>query len=264
MTRNCRGFFKVLVLITAIAGFVLPAQAGWIEVDKSGDKSLSSEGREKEIPQDKSQEWDMHDINKGIITSVDPTNKAYTEATLDEMCKVYKKIGEDMGKATSPQQRAMMEQMMAMQPKEPPKVFVKNAGKSDTIAGFKTTKYIVTANGKPFSELWITTNASPLKDITKYGKKKNIYAQKMAKCMAAMGGFMASMSNSPEFSPEYLKIKDEKGWVLREIKYEGENFPVFETDVVKLEKRKIPGSEFNPPAGYKKLTYLEWMRAHMQ
>lgn len=264
MTMNRTGILRFLVLITVIVGLALPAQAGWVEVEKDGSRSFISEGRWKEVPGDKSEEWTIADINKGIMTFVDPKRKTYTQATPDEMCKANKKIAEDMRKGLSPQERAMMKQMMGMQPKKPPKVLVKKAGKGGVIAGFKTTKYIVTADGRPFSELWITTDASIMKFVTKYREKMRLFGDKMIKCMAAMGGMYASVFDNPEFSPEYQKLTSEKGWVLREIKYLGENLPGnVEIDIVKLEKRKIPESEFQLPAGYKKLDYYKWIKAQM-
>jgi hypothetical protein len=47
------------------------------------------------------------------------------------------------------------------------------------------------------------------------------------------------------------------------VKYEGGN-PEYETDVVKLEKKTIPESEFKTPLGYKKISFSEMATAQME
>ena len=66
---------------------------------------------------------------------------------------------------------------------------------------------------------------------------------KMASC-SAMGGGDFDIENSKE----YRKL-EEKGWVLKRVA-RGEVV----SEVVKLEQKKIPASEFKVPAGYKKIS----------
>jgi len=70
------------------------------------------------------------------------------------------------------------------------------------------------------------------------------------------------MESSPENTPEYQKLW-ETGFELKSVRYEDGN-PESETDVVQLEKKTIPESEFKAPSGYRQVSFNELLKAQME
>ena len=70
------------------------------------------------------------------------------------------------------------------------------------------------------------------------------------------------MEPSPENSPKYQKLSA-AGFELRSVRY-GEGSPAPVTDVVQLDKKAIPESEFKVPAGYKQVSFAELLQTQME
>ena len=85
MKRSSR-YFALVVLIAWWVGAGFPAYAGWVAVDKNGDRNLISGGIVKNINPGRD-EWSLVDVNKGSLTIVSDKNKAYTSGTTKELCE---------------------------------------------------------------------------------------------------------------------------------------------------------------------------------
>ena len=289
MKRSSR-YFTLVVLVTVLTGTGIPAHAGWVAVDKNGDRNLISKGIVKNTSPNRD-EWSLMDINRGTLTVVNDKNKTYTSGTTQEFCetmsgmqkqmmsrgrgrmkadmdKMMKGMDEAM-KDMSPEQRQMMEQMMGRARSHNPDmqgmgqgrgkrpdsaVSVAKAGSGDIIAGFKTIHYRISVDGRVAKELWLTADSSLMKDIKPYMSKLLQMSQDMSRCTSMsrsmMGGF------DLESSDAYQKLM-EKGYPLREKDIRSG----WVREVVTLEKKSIPDAELALPKGYKKVSFMELMQS---
>jgi hypothetical protein len=109
------------------------------------------------------------------------------------------------------------------------------------------------ADGKPYQELWLTTDAALIKEM---GKLYAAVMKKISSCMdaaSAMGGSTPSVEDSPAY-----KEIEAAGWEMKSITH-SEMGGSSSSEVVKLERKNIPSSEFAPPAGYKKVPLSQVM-----
>jgi hypothetical protein len=293
MKRNSR-YLSLALLIVVLIGMGTPAHAGWIAVDKNGDTNLISNGMVKNKNPNRD-EWSLMDVNAGSLTIVSDKNKAYTSSTTKEFCETMSgmrkqmmagaggrdKMMADMEKAMKgmdekmkgmdPEQRKMIEQMMGrardqmsgIQGKGKGKrkmptsvVSVAEAGTGDVVAGFKTTHYRVSVKGRVAKEIWLTNDSSLMNDIKPYMNKFLQMSQEMTRCTSVGRRMMGGINL--ESSEAYQKLM-EKGFPLRE----KDKRSGWVREVVKLEKKAIPDSEFALPKGYKKVSFMELMQSQM-
>lgn len=178
-------------------------------------------------------------LDKEVLYTIHTKEKTYRQLTFAEMEGAMKKGGEKMDKKMAelqkqmesmpPEQRKMMEDRMgAFMPGKDQKIDVIATGDRATISGFPATKYIIKRNGKEMLALWVT------KELKGYD--------------AMRGDFDQFMKRSMRMSPIA------KGMADAFTKVEG--FPVqteigqMKETVTKIERRSIPSSEFDVPAGY--------------
>jgi hypothetical protein len=113
---------------------------------------------------------------------------------------------------------------------------VKKGGPSRTIAGLPTTRCVVTEGGREVLVLWST------REVSEFPAMRKDY-EKFAKSMSAMRP--GADNTQARAWTEAMKAAD--GFPM-ESQSRG-----FKTTVTKLERRPTPASEFEPPAGYKKV-----------
>jgi hypothetical protein len=187
-------------------------------------------------------------LDREVFITIDPKEKTYSEITFAEMEEMMKKASskmdaqmEEMQKQLAgmpEEQRKMVEKMMAdkMPAKgsaNDAKVDVKNTGDKKTISGFSCTKFVITQDGQDKMTLWVT------KDVS---------------------GFDALRKDWEEFSRRMMAMNPMGGKGLGEAFKKIDGFPI-QTDmgqgmtstVTKIEKKTAPASEFEVPAGYKKV-----------
>ncbi len=180
--------------------------------------------------------------DKEMVYTLNPEEKTYTEITFAEMEAWAKKASTrmDSSRATAlekmknlpEEQRKRMEQMMGglMQGQsKDAKVEVTNTGEKKTVSGYPCTKYIVKQDGKDVSTLWVTREVKGFESVRK--DWENLSKRLM------------SLNRMTAMVEAYQKI---------------EGFPM-ETEVMqmtatvtKVEKKSVPASEFEIPAGYTK------------
>lgn len=240
---------RVLVPVVMFCLISLPAYAGWVQVNKSGDTTFISGGMIKEMPKDQGH-YTVLDANKGNFMLVDTGRKIYAQDSIDNFCRSMASSMEQALKSLPKEARAALEKMRSR--RKAPVVSVEKAGDGGTIAGYRTVKYRVTADGRPYQELWLTTDADLVKEI---GKLYPVVMNKVSSCMAA-----ASAAGGPtatvEDSAAYRKVVS-SGWEMKSITRS--DMGSSSTEVVKLERKNIPSSEFAVPAGYKKVPLSQLM-----
>jgi hypothetical protein len=182
--------------------------------------------------------------------SVDSKKKQYWQMSFAELEAKMKGMAKQMESAMQqmrkqmesmpPDQRRKMEQMMGPNlgaSSTPGKLAVNKAGQSRTISGFSCSRYAITENGKEILVLWTT------RDVPEFAAMRKDY-ERFAKSMAAMRNSAAGDSHGRAWA-EAIKAVD--GFPM-----ETESAGINST-VTKLERKSTPASEFDPPAGYKKV-----------
>ena len=249
---------KSLAVTAILIGLGLPAYAGWVEVDKHSGTTYISGGLIKNVPEDGNEMWTIMDVNKGIITMVNPGERSYTVVEPEKFCAQMSSMMGDMMEGIPPEQRAMMEQMMGRGgPKRTPKVAVAKKGNGGRIAGLSTVKYSVTVDGRPYKDIWLATSAPIMNDVRSFIEKAEDFSTKMESCTRMGSG---PQGPDPEAAKEYKDLA-EKGWTMKELNRESGEV---ETEVIRLEKKSIPASEFRVPSGYRKVEMKEMMGGMME
>lgn len=181
-------------------------------------------------------------LDKETMYELNPQEKTYTEMTFAEM-KAFMgnaraSIAEMMKKrmeSLPPEQRKKMEEAMAsMQGKGSPSASTYEAsptGEHKSISGYDCEKYIVKRNGKQIESVWATKQ---------------------------VGGFESVKRDLQEWSEKAASALGTQGTALQW--YNGiDGFPIqsessgHTSTVTKVERKSIPSSEFEVPAGYKKV-----------
>ena len=238
-----------LVMLAALMVWGVTADAGWLLTDTDGQTGALSKGRMR-----------LNEDYGGVIMNAakdkmimfDHSKKVCAVGTVAEFCKAMSGMMDKALESMPPEQRAMVEQMMGGKKKEAPKVVVTKEGSGGAIAGLETTKYKVTADGKLYEEVWLTTDKAVMDDY----RPLTGFLSKFIGCSASAAAMMGTL---PEATPEYMKLY-EMGFVLKSVSQDDER-AVDNVSMQKLEKKDIPDSEFEPPAGYRTLTFDEFVAA---
>ncbi|MBI2377569.1 MAG: DUF4412 domain-containing protein [Deltaproteobacteria bacterium] len=200
--------------------------------------------------------------DKGVMWVVEPNKPTFMEITKEDM----KKAGEAMGGAMAqmqaqmaampPEQRKMMEQMMAGRGMPPPgaqesKREYKANGKKDKVNGFATQGYDALRDGKPDAELWVADwKAVELR-------------QDDFKCFEMIADMMKGMPGADRASTPFSEKLGEGGLPgipVRTVRTTAQG-PTTE-ELKKIAREDIPGSTFDEPTGKKKETMADMMKGH--
>ncbi len=255
MTKIKAVFTAALALTIIILFSSIPADAGWIQKHRDGETSLMSKGRVKGFSESDRGMWTIMDINKGVMTIVDGQRKLYSSGTVNEFCKGAEAMQEKMMANIPPEQRQMMEQMMkGNKAGNKPAVSIKKIGAGGKVAGMKTVKYNVMVDGALNREVWVAHDAPIFKEMKKYMGKIARLSSDMQSCMS--GSFGHGQFDLDD-SPEYMKL-EESGLVVKEVA-DGQ----VTNEIISIEKKKIPESEFQVPAGYKKAPLADFMMGQL-
>lgn len=243
--------WSMLMAVAIVFGLLIPANAGFVMLDQNGETTLISKGRIKNAS-----EGNVFILNgpRDEIIFINDEQKTYSIGTIDEYCNSLTTFFEQMMKGVPEEQRKMMEQMRAKGKESSiQNVSIVKSGDGGIIAGYKTVKYKVLADGKLFKEIWLSHDSSLMKEYLPLIP----VLKKFTSCTNKM-----EMESSLENTLEYQKLW-EAGFELKSVRYE-EGKSEHETNVVQLSKKTIPESEFKAPSGYKKVSFSGLMKAQMQ
>jgi GLPGLI family protein len=184
-------------------------------------------------------------LDKEILYTVDHERKEYSVMTFAELEAFSKKASSEMNEKMSamkeqmknmpPEQRKMMEQMMgkqAMGKSSESKIEVKKTSEKKTINGFPCIKYALMEDGKETGNVWTTSNVPNFKTMQKDFQE---FSERITAQMPMKGGQLAEAMKKIEGFPIQTSIA---GFII---------------NVKKVEKKSIAVSEFEVPAGYKKV-----------
>ena len=236
--------------IGLLLGVAVNVEAGWIMQEKEGDQTLISKGRLKSSADNIS--WIL-DGPGNKVYFIDGHEKTYATGTVEDYCGATAALVEQTMKNLPAEQRKSLEQMMKKDNEEARHtVNVIAAGDGGSVAGLKTVKYKVEVDGELYEEIWLATDSNLIDEF----KPLKPLLRKFSTCASTFG-----TEFTPENAPEYLQLM-ERGVEVKSIAYtDGSPEPV--TDVVKLEKKDLPESEFSVPRDYRQVTFGEMLKSQM-
>lgn len=251
MTNRIAGRCLVILVAMFAAASVFAQGMYWESVTKGGplgDKGMTSKNyvvSKKMRNEGMGGQVVIIRLDKEVIYTVNPGEKTYSEMTFTEVEAAMKKAGAMMDSRTAElqeqlkdmpaEQREMAEKMMGgkMGGKKDPKIEVQGPGERKTISGYSCAKYVATSDGKTMVTSWVT------KDAKGFDAMKKDW-QEAGKRMASMNPM-----NGKAMADAFMKM---------------EGFPIqtemeggITMTVTKVESRSTPSSEFEVPAGYKKV-----------
>jgi hypothetical protein len=180
----------------------------------------------------------IFDLNSGNIMFVNDEKKLYIILNRDEYLKYIESvIAENKDVATSSRD-----------------ITLKKTGETATIAGYDSKKYEIYDNGKLQSEYWVTRDS---------GFSEELDMQKMSKLMNEVKRISQNVGGSASISDNEYKIFQEiyeNGYPMKTVYHSPEGDKVFVEEIITVKKQDIPPSEFQPPAGYEKITYQDILK----
>lgn len=245
-------FVAVLLASNAFAGWVITQATQRGEAEKE-EQTIYFQANKVKMAM--SEGIVMFDLEKGLLYFINPDKKMYWSGKPEDIMKgveeVQSKMMEEQMKKLPPEQReAMKKAMEQMQPKKTApqkevKVTVKKTSEKITIVGYSGQKYQVLVNGKLRTEEWIAAKVNVADEVDR------VKWEKFQKALAGMGGEKESYS----VSKEYLDLM-EKGFPIKSISYREKGEESVD-QVTRIEKKKIPATEFQVPKEYKKVSLTE-------
>jgi hypothetical protein len=237
---------SILVALTVVAIGIVVAQGLFWEstttVPIANGKEIHSTScyRPHMFKQSSENSVSIFRLDKEIMYLIDTQKKEYSEMTFAEMEAYAKKTNKKLEKMNEqlknmpPEQRKAMEQMMGNvgMGGQNTKIDVKKTAEKKTISGYTCVKYAMKEDGKEIGSMWTTTGVP---DFSSMQKDMKEFGQRMAAQMPKAGEMVAAMKKVEGF-PVQTTIAG------------------ITTIVTKIEKKTVAASEFEIPAGYKKVT----------
>ncbi len=248
---------KIFFLAILFAGATSQGFAGWVFVQDSEGERQTWHIQDNQIKFAAPDHVMIFDVNRNMLCFANSREKTYWQGTPDEFSTQARKDMKNLDKIVdqqlagmpasqrNPFKQSIHEQMRRQTADSPVRVTVRDSGASATVAGYKVRKYEIRVNNEIRQEQWIAGDiqVSQTLDVARFGKMMRTF-------QGRLGGEDAALS-----SPEVISLL-KKGWPLRKVDYDDEGYREVE-DVTKVEKKKIPGSAFAPPAGYRRISLAD-------
>jgi hypothetical protein len=229
------------ILVLAVSVAATPALAGWAFTDADGGHAFVSNGR---MMTETDQGTMIVSAEGETLTMLDSKRKVYATGNVDEICKQMKSTIDKMMNEVPPEQKAMMEKMMAGNKAE---VKIIDKGSGGKVSGFDTHHYEVHINGNPHEELWISDSAELVEEC----RPAMMVLVEFGRCMSALNPMMAG--SNPMSSDEYIALY-ESGMTVKSV-LKGENRGGGGLEITSVEKRDVPESAFSIPEGYEQVSF---------
>ncbi len=194
------------------------------------------------------------DFEKGMLITINPTNKTYTEMSLKDLKEAQKQAMEWMSglrtqmeekmKTMSPEARATMQKKLDALPEgmfgeeKPGKITVKATGKKETINGFACKEYEVYEDGDLTTQYWLAPSVST--------KAFDAYQKELSEWLEGMGPLGANRLREWEYIRDHgfpikvTRVKSSPGKVS------------FNREILGVEEKSLDEALFQPPKDYKR------------
>ncbi len=232
MTIPCRRILVGPLLLTVVLLTTAAAEAGWLIVDDRGDQTLLSRGRLKIATPQVDGHAMVLDLGRARLWVADRGRRLYWDGTVEEYCQAIRAV---MPSAAEPPAAQPAPERGAQ-----PKVAIEPTAETETIATLPTRKYRVVVDGALYEELWLTSEASLVREL-ELGRAPETFGRMFA-CMS--GG-----AQRVEATAEYRQLFG-RGWPLKAI-YHAEGGRALRVLVTRVEERDIPEGDFTPPPGFR-------------
>lgn len=180
----------------------------------------------------------IFDLNSGDIMFVNDEKKLYIILNRDEYLKYIESVITE-NKDVSTVSR---------------NITLKKTDETAAIAGYSARKYEIFDNDKLQSEYWVSSDA---------GFSEELDMNKMSKLMNEVKRISQNVGGSASISDNEYKIFQEiyeDGYPMKTVYHSPDGDKVFVEEIVTVKKQNIPPSEFEPPAGYEKITYQDILK----
>lgn len=277
MSRFIKFAFVFLLIITLIAislsekafSGVIIEQVSYNKGDsiKKKGKIFIKDNKIKFVEEPNGQGVAIFDLNTGEMIQIDNERKRYVVANPEDYFKFVQDITNKMKTELEnqlsqlpPEQRAQAEEMMKSQAialpgqeKKARNMTLKKTDLSETIAGYKSSKYEIYEDGKLSEEIWISNDIGFDNELDM--KKMANYMSEIKKISEKAG---AGQSNWDEEEKIFKEVY-ESGFPTRSVDYSSGG-KVYIEEIVKVNKADISDSEFEAPVGYSKVTLQEMIQ----
>ncbi|MCF8042144.1 MAG: DUF4412 domain-containing protein [Desulfarculaceae bacterium] len=252
------GMAALMLLLT-----VSTAQAGWILHQETPGGPSTMYVQDNQVRAGMGQGGMVYDLNNGTVTMLNPSRQAYwsgkPQQLNQQMNQALDARMEQALKKAPPerreQMRAMMERQMGRGGKgqsavAPPaaQVKVKNTGEKAKIAGYQATKYQVYVDGKLRQEMWVAQVPGFIDEMD-MGKMMKLAHSMRAGTPGPGLGWRRS---------EAVQKLMSQGMPMKIVEYR-RGAPMTVMTMTKVEKKKLPASTFQPPAGWKQVDFSQMM-----
>jgi hypothetical protein len=281
---------SVLVASPARAGYRVVDDTGEETLVSAGRLKMNGRPGESRQPQEQAM---VLDIAHGRMWVADTARRAYWEGTVDEFCTgIRQAMGAALGRMGSQvqeqmaelqEQMAELQKQMATLPKEeqaqlrrmqtmmeqmatsapaapgvPPaprvrRVGVQRTGETATVAGVAARRFRVLADGRPYEDLWLSTDPALSRELALERAPDTI-----GRMFACLFEGTKTSGGGVEDTAEYRRLFA-NGWPLKVVSYHEDDGGTPEgrtTTVVRtVERRDLPESVFRPPAGYRRAPF---------
>ncbi len=240
-----------ILVVLILSGISQTVNAGWLMVEQEGDTSLISNGRLKSSAEGIS--WILDGPGNKMIF-IDGNRKAYASGSVENYCQATATLFDEAMQGLAIEQRKALEEMIQQSQNDAGHlVSVSVAGDGGVVAGLKTVKYRVQVDGELYKEIWLATAPALLREF----KPLIPLLQKFGSCANTFGTeFM------PENSAEYLHLM-ERGVEVKSIIYT-DNSPEPVTEMVKVENKALPETEFSIPPDYRTMSFEQMLKSQME
>lgn len=177
----------------------------------------------------------IFDLGANNITLVNNENQVFILLTMQQHLKSFE---------------AMMQQTKEGE-KQQKQLTLEKTDETMKIAGYNTTKYSIFENGKLATEYWVSNEP---------GFNNEINFEKMAKLMNDVKNISQNVGGSASISDQEYQIFREiyqNGYPLKTVYHSEKDDPVVIEEILSVQSKQLPASEFQPPAGYQKITYQD-------
>jgi Domain of unknown function (DUF4412) len=287
MGRLGRGWVvRYAVVLWAIGlGMPMIASAGWV-IEQIEYANLGAEGAKTVQYISKNRLKMVGDGNtfvidfaKNLFIAADHESRVYWSGTVDayvQEVQIFQQAANDLAakqmeeamKEMPPDQRKSMDDLLrqmqatnASSPSQPaakrPTVNVEPTTETATIAGYQATKIMVSADGKPYQEVWLAKGLTLKADLD-LKRLRGLQAQLTQAIMPHIPS-----RQSVEEDPAYEQFL-EQGYPIKIVELGEGGEPESVTEVVRLDKRNIPEREFQVPEGYRRIDLREFFREEIE
>ncbi|MBU2517093.1 MAG: DUF4412 domain-containing protein [Proteobacteria bacterium] len=241
------------------------AQAGWVVHQQTPGGPSTMYLQDNKVRAGSGQGGVIYDLNNETVTMLNPSRKAYwsgkPQQLNQQMNQAMDARMEQALKQAPPEQREQMRAMMQRQMGRggqgrmggmaPPtaKVEVKATGQSAKMAGYQAREYQVYVDGRLRQEMWIAEVP---------GFQREMDMAKMMKLAHAMRAGAPGPGLGWRRSEAVQKLMAQ-GMPMKIVEH-GHGGAQTVMSVTKLEKKPLPASTFQAPAGWKKVDFSQMMR----